>query len=591
MNNLRKYNYVLISVLLILFFSTVIDLSDNRIVDSNHKTILSPVVQTKITSIQGMPTINNNNEFTGAGFIGFGNITHPYVLDGNVYGDIETGGPSGIDISNTDAYFVIKNIHINSSTNLFAGGVKLENVTNGEIINTTVTKSEYGFYLINTSNTILVENNATGNNYDGFYLTGFCNFNNLTRNIAVDNGGNGFFIRWFSNNNTLTENSAINNAVIGFSLSNIHNNTFIGNFANESVHGFNLWESSTFNNLTKNIASENTQRGFVLLASSNNNSLFDNEATENMYGFFVDYSDYNEFVENNASDNIRGFDLSNSNNNTFTGNTVNNNDYGFDFDTACNDNKLTYNFINGSLLEGIILRSSHSDNIFTWNTIKNSGSYGVYLDSASNNLIYYNLFIDNNGSDIQGYDATLANSWDNGTHGNYWSDYTGIGDPNGIGVINYTLEGSHANDTKPIVPYLELASSASLVFEVGSIGQSLSWTPSTNFPFPTDDNLYTLYQNGSEVDSKSWIAGTLSLFSLDYLSLPVGVYNFTIVFKDTFNNQIKATTIVTVTNISTNPSSSTTPTTSSSPSVSVFLTILTLICTVFLYKRRLRRKE
>lgn len=590
MIKLRNYNNVLLSVLFILFFSTVLNLSDNGIVGSNHDVISTSVVQTKITSIQGPSIIINGNAgFTGAGFIGDGNITHPYVLDGNVYGDIEAGGPSGIEISNTDAYFVIKNIRINGSTDSYEGGVKLANVTNGEIINTNVTNSDFGFYLYNTSNTILTENNASWNDDDGFYLTAFCNFNNLTGNIAFENGGNGFFIRWFSNNNTLTKNSAINNGAIGFSFSNIHNNTVIGNFATENDFGFDLWESSTFNNLTKNTASNNNLRGFVLLASSNNNSFIDNEAIGNgLYGFFVDYSDYNEFVENNATDNVRGFDLSNSNNNTFTGNTLNNNDYGFDFDTSCNDNKLTYNFINGSILNGIILRSSHSDNIFAWNTIQNSISYGVYLDSATNNLFYYNLFINNNGTDIQAYDVSLANNWDNGTHGNYWSDYTGTGDSNGIGLINYTLEGSHANDTKPIVPYLELDSLASLAFEVGSISQSLFWTPSTNLPFPNDENLYTLYQNGSEVDSKSWIAGTLTSFSLDYLSLPVGVHNFTIVFKDTFDNRVMATTIVTVTISS---SSTTSSTTNPSPGLSVSFTILTLICMVFLYEKRLRRKD
>jgi parallel beta-helix repeat protein len=68
--------------------------------------------------------------------------------------------------------------------------------------------------------------------------------------------------------------------------------------------------------------------------------------------------------------------------------------------------------------DGIILSSSHNNTIVN-NVIANRG-YGVYLRYSSHNLIYGNSFINNTAH--VGVWGSL-NFWDDGTTGNYWSNY------------------------------------------------------------------------------------------------------------------------------------------------------------------------
>ncbi len=723
MNSQRKVIFAITPILLILCFSTLLDLSSNRIGGSNHLSVSIPTVNEKIAGIQGIPiVITDNNGFFSAGFTGSGNETHPYVLDGNFYGKIEAGGPPGINISDTDAYFRIENMQINGSTVGAVAGVKLENVENGEIINTTITNSTRGFFLINSNHTSITESRAIGNSNHGFHLTGYCSFNNLTGNTAENNSLNGFLLYYHCNNNTLTNNIAINNTSIGFSLYLSHNNTLLGNIARENVFGYNLWNFCSFNNLTGNIAENNSQNGFVMLSSSNNNFYKGNIATNNtddgfwLYnvdsniflenevakngenGFSLDNASFNTFLENNATKTGTGFYLWDSSNNSLTKNTILDNDYGFDLDTTSNDNNLTHNLINNSKDNAILLQNFSNNNTLTWNTIEKTGYWSVKIDSSNDNLIYYNFFLDNNGGNTQGYDGTLTNSWDNGTHGNYWSDYTGNDIGNGIGNINYTVEGQPANDTKPLVFSLSLTGPGDLSFEAGSTDEDITWLPSTTFPIATTTNsfytfyqdnnqisngnwtsggtfdvdlpvlgpgeynftvgitdssgktvvdtaivtmidtihpviiytgsdefsyevntpdmtlnvsisdlyphTYILYQNGTKVNSSNWVSGVIIVFSLDDLSLPVGVYNFTLIVNDTSGNEATKTIIVTVSSAQTTTDTTTTasptttttvPTTTPSsiaPAWSVPFTLFTLVVMVFfLSGKRFKRNE
>jgi hypothetical protein len=72
--------------------------------------------------------------------------------------------------------------------------------------------------------------------------------------------------------------------------------------------------------------------------------------------------------------------------------------------------------------------------------------------SCSNNTIYQNNFIDNPGN---AYDTT-GNMWDNGTVGNYWSDYTGSdSNGDGIGDTPYMIPGNISMDQFPLMEPFE----------------------------------------------------------------------------------------------------------------------------------------
>jgi parallel beta-helix repeat protein len=82
------------------------------------------------------------------------------------------------------------------------------------------------------------------------------------------------------------------------------------------------------------------------------------------------------------------------------------------------------NTVNFNLIEendeGIDFYGS-SQNTVSENTISKSHGAGIYFESGSDNRVFENNFI-NNWTPVQFFGST-ANVWDNGSRGNYWSDY------------------------------------------------------------------------------------------------------------------------------------------------------------------------
>jgi len=112
---------------------------------------------------------------------------------------------------------------------------------------------------------------------------------------------------------------------------------------------------------------------------------------------------------------------------------------------------------------GIKLDWNSDHNIITGNTITNNciglGTYDVFSAFPENNTIYHNNLIGNEDQ-VSIPTGMLGNHWDNGTVGNYWSDYIGIdGDGDGIGEIPYVIDKNNqdnyplTNRSYLLVPY------------------------------------------------------------------------------------------------------------------------------------------
>jgi len=98
--------------------------------------------------------------------------------------------------------------------------------------------------------------------------------------------------------------------------------------------------------------------------------------------------------------------------------------------------KVLTNTILKNFAYGIVLRSNASYNLFTGNNIMENPT-GIWLTEVScqNNTFYHNNFVENKN---QICTFGTHTSWDNGTRGNYWSDYTGLdADGDGIGDTPY----------------------------------------------------------------------------------------------------------------------------------------------------------
>jgi parallel beta-helix repeat protein len=171
---------------------------------------------------------------------------------------------------------------------------------------------------------------------------------------------------------------------------------------------------------------------------------------------------YNDYTIRYTSD--FGVQMQESSNVTVSGNSVSGHDYGVRL-TNCTGNSVIGNNITGNRYYGMLLTNSNyttiegntvasngfvrgiftqgdafgvsfydsSFNRFVGNTVRGNNFWGIrVLNMQHDNVIYHNNFIDNKvqGGTLQVsmlgfYSGQLPNPsvWDNGTSGNYWSDY------------------------------------------------------------------------------------------------------------------------------------------------------------------------
>jgi len=167
-----------------------------------------------------------------------------------------------------------------------------------------------------------------------------------------------------------------------------------------------------------------------MLRSSRFNIVRNNSALSNQWdGIDLTDSVSNRLEENNASENSEyGISLFNSSNSS-----------------------LERNNADGNVLDGIYLYYS-IDNLIKGNVARNNQKSGLEIINPSfgqgNNAIFQNYFIDNN---LPVYDDGI-NAWDNGSAGNYYSDFTSCRDQgNGICDSPYHIQrGRNSVDRYPL---------------------------------------------------------------------------------------------------------------------------------------------
>ena len=156
----------------------------------------------------------------------------------------------------------------------------------------------------------------------------------------------------------------------------------------------------------------------------------------------------NTIIENNIiTDNGDGIRILRSHSNQIVNNIVSNNPYtaiGFDWahNNLVKNNSVLNNYI------GIGAGYPSYNNTFFENTIFDN-HYGFLIDM--HNCWFYQNNISQNDIQASFYNSDDANQWDNGSNGNYWSDYTGA-DSNGdeIGDTPYVINSLN-QDNYPLV--------------------------------------------------------------------------------------------------------------------------------------------
>ena len=296
-------------------------------------------------------------------------------------------------------------------------------------------------YKTHSNHTIISGNTITftGGGFWGFY-TGFNT--TFTNNILV---GCSLFI-YRSSQNTIADNLVDGKPIIYLEgvTDQVLENGEAGQILLENCQNITV----------KNYDFSNIAKGGIQLLHTNSS-----EVSNYTGSIYLEHSFYNSIT---GSDCVE-IELYKSSNNTIAGNTVTNSE-GLDYSSGITlyssnynnitENNITQNHYSGIKLEtsrynfigfnnltynahGINLQEYSSKNTIYGNNVAHNHNSAMYVQDSSDNLLFENNFFANNHQ-IGGWDS--KNVWDNGTIGNYWSDYNGTDENNdGIGDSPYSF--------------------------------------------------------------------------------------------------------------------------------------------------------
>jgi parallel beta-helix repeat protein len=316
----------------------------------------------------------------------------------------------------------------------------LKNQANIEI--NPVTHPQVGFLALINCNDILVEGIEVAKNEPSLALV---NCNNVTiRNVALPNDQPTILVSYtdnsiITNNNLLDTRGAHCIRLLNSSHNIVSNNQIISSFSLYSAYSHGIGISDGFNNTVFQNLVVGTGSAICLL-NSNENIIQNNSITNTTTGIKLEGSSGNIVTGNTVFHTIKEY-LRYSEFGT-----------GISIDTDAINNQFYENNITTNKV-GVSLSSS--PNTFARNTIADN-ELGLSIEAA-NNKIYNNNFLNNTKQ------AEIASSsvalWDNGTAGNYWSDYltrypnaSEIND-SGIGDTPYVIDANNTDNYPLMAPY------------------------------------------------------------------------------------------------------------------------------------------
>ncbi|MGD2066813.1 MAG: NosD domain-containing protein, partial [Candidatus Bathyarchaeota archaeon] len=189
---------------------------------------------------------------------------------------------------------------------------------------------------------------------------------------------------------------------------------------------------STVNSKVTNNSVEATDY-VIFVHNSSGNIIADNVVSKGGIGIFLHYSTQNELLGNTVTDASNGITLEASEENIIDGNII----------LECK--------------WGIGLGGSNGNTVRK-NVVKNCESLALTIwDNSSQNMFYLNTFI-NNTRNVQEpskwFPVLPSNIWDNGTVGNYWSNYNGTdNNGDGIGDTPYIIDEDNQDNYPLTEPY------------------------------------------------------------------------------------------------------------------------------------------
>ncbi len=184
----------------------------------------------------------------------------------------------------------------------------------------------------------------------------------------------------------------------------------------------------------------------ILLNSSSNCEIIDNKLSPVLGdGIIIDGGSENKIIGNEIHEIPgNGISIRSSIDNLIMQNSVSTQGIGLNL-SGCHFNNMYNNFfISTSSSECMKLWTSHNNTIERNTFHPDSGLETISLHNSSNNSIWHNQLnlTGHYGPAVNVDENSTNNVWDNGSEGNYWSNYNGTDlDNDGIGDTNLPWEG------------------------------------------------------------------------------------------------------------------------------------------------------
>ena len=360
--------------------------------------------------------IEGDANFTAANGVtgGSGTPADPYLIEG---WEIDASAGKGIEVSSTNAHFVIRGVYIHSGGFLF-DGIALDGVSNAAIESSTLEQDRRGIALAYSTNVTLTGNNVTSNVDHGVDLGNSANVT-VTANNVYSNSGYGILLvsstditvadndvsgNWdgigleSSTNVTVASNSVSANDRLGIRAFLSTAITITANEASNGITGIRL-EYSTDVLVAGNTVLANSLAGLALYASTNVTATANDASLNNGEGVYVHSSSNVTMTANDFTSNSRdGVYLWSSTNVTVTANNVTNNEIGIFVGSSANV------IIEGSRVSsndggGVSLSGATYVMIGSTNVSSNNGD-GISLASSANVTVNTSRVSLNNGEGI-----------------------------------------------------------------------------------------------------------------------------------------------------------------------------------------------
>jgi parallel beta-helix repeat protein len=525
--------------------------------------------------------INGDANFSGTalveGWTGDGSSGSPYIIE-NLEIDLGFTPTAAISITGTQAHFIIRGCYLTGPLATPSYGVHLENVANGIIDDTDCSGFSTGIN-ITGCDSITVSDNNCSDNPNGIYIIS-SNSSTVINNICSNTMFIG--IRIESSNSCIVSGNICNDGDInGLSMYNCNSTIANDNVCKNNNYGLFL-SSCNFSTVNRNTCNENALSG-IYLYRCHFSSAANNTCNENREGLYIQEMDSSNATGNTCILNsLRGMALQDCDFNILTFNTVTNTtvEYGLRVTGPTNNNNVSWNvFAHNAGLNGFV--TGGTGNIFEYNYWSDYGgvdadengigdsAYAVGGLTDSNPLMYYPF-------PPEFAQTPVDQAIEFGTVFSYTLEFTVTSTtaPYQLSVddsVNFAVDTGDTilSRTTPDVGVYPVQTVATNLYGFATVSAFTLTVADTTPPTVTDAEdieflegeggdyelqwtlsdlsplTFILYRNGTEVTSSS-TPTTAVYFSTTIEDFSAGVYNYTIVAIDIWDNMASDTVMVTV---------------------------------------------